>query len=125
MNAMADLDKKAARTVHTFDIPEGLVKSTGTEIRTIGIMELTAEEEMMAAKRIQGEAVRLPFEQAKESMRYINGKLVQTHDGSADKVWADMHPKIRNMVVIAFNRVHQSGREDLDSFLNSGQISIV
>ena len=114
---------EANRARHTFTIPPELFKEVGGDVQTVTLVELTADEEMMAAKRIQGEAVRLPFECAKESLRAVNGQPVSMGDGSCDRIWNKMNPRVRTLVITAYSRLHQPGKYTED-FLASAAVQV-
>ena len=109
------------RVIHTFKIPESLA-SHG--VKEIGLVELTMEEEMLATRRSRGDAVRLAYEYARECLRVVDGKTVRTMDGSADRVWNAMHPKVRQLVIRAYGVLHQPKMEEDSAFLESHEIKV-
>lgn len=109
------------RVIHSFKIPESLA-SYG--VKEIGLVELTMEEELLATRRSRGDAVRLAYEYAKECLRVVDGKTVRTIDGSADKVWSAMHPKVRQLVIRAYGLLHQPKAEEDSAFLESHEIKV-
>lgn len=106
-----------SRQIFTYTLPEHMAKAHGIE--TIGLVELTASEETNAAKRAGTNPMRLGSEQAKEALRMVDGKRVNTFDGSADKAWNLMHPKVRNLVIVAFGKLHQPEQAEAVHFLES------
>jgi hypothetical protein len=118
------LDRAASgRPVYTFKVPASLVKSAGG-VRALGLVELTAGEELMATKRAGGDHIRLAYELALECVRYLDGKRVSTGDGSAEAWWNTTHPKVRTLVMTAYGKLHQPGGEETDSFFASMEASI-
>lgn len=109
------------RVIHTFKIPETLA-SHG--VKEIGLVELTMEEELLATRRSRGDAVRLAYEYAKECLRVVDGKTVRTVDGSADKVWGALHPKVRQLVIRAYGVLHQPKMEEDSAFLESHEVRV-
>lgn len=110
------------RTMHTFTVPETLVAEVG--VAKISVSELTAEEEMMATRRSGGDQVRLVWELAKESLRRIDDMPVSTGNGTVDAHWNRMHPKLRQMVIGAYNSVHSPDRDESKAFLGSREIEV-
>lgn len=109
------------RVIHNFTIPESLATHG---VKEIGLVELTMEEEMMATRRSRGDAVRLAYEYARECLRVVDGKTVRTSDGSADRVWNAMHPKVRQLVIRAYGILHQPKMEEDAAFLESHEIKV-
>lgn len=95
--------KGAARVVYEYDVPASI---GGEEIKSVGVVELSAEEELQATRRARGDAIRLAFELAKTSLHEVNGVKLNHADGSADKTWNDMPPKLRNLVLQAYTELH-------------------
>lgn len=107
-----------SRTKYTYNIP------TGAEVPTtsVTLVELTAEEEMMATKRSRNDPIRLAFELAKSSLINVDGVVLGAGDGSLDRVWEKLHPKVRSFVMQAFNQIHAPREEDVSTFLASRQV---
>lgn len=125
--AVTNLHEAAAqstikRSRHTFKVPVTLQAEVAAE--SIVIVELTAEEEMMATRRSRGDQVRLAWELAKESLRRVDDQEVKSADGSIDSVWNRMHPKLRQMVIGAYSAVHSPNNEQQVDFLGSRQIEV-
>lgn len=104
------------RPIHNFKIPERL-QTYGIE--SLGMVELTANEEIAATKRSNNNAMQLAYELAKESLRMVNGKRVATHDGTADTAFNNMHPMVRTLVAQAYSAIHSPKDEDSKDFLSS------
>ncbi len=113
---------KRDRVIHIYVVPPSLAKPHGVE--KIGIVELNAEEEINATKRAAGDGLRIGFELAKESLREVNGQAVNTNDGTADRAWNTMHPKIRMLCVTAYTDIHQPAKEDHAAFIGSRQAQV-
>jgi hypothetical protein len=93
----------AARVVYEYDVPASI---GGDEIKTVGVVELTAEEELQATRRARGDSIRLAFELAKTSLHEVNGERLNHSDGTADRQWNAMPPKLRNLVLQAYSELH-------------------
>lgn len=110
------------RPLYIFDVPEKVVERSG--IRKIGLIELTAEEELLATKRSHNDMARLAFELAKESLRQIDGKPVSTADGTADVVWNNMGAALRTLIIGAYQSIHNPTEVDAMSFMKSRQVTL-
>lgn len=111
-----------ARTLHVFTFPERLAKEVG--YKSVGIVELTAEEQLMASARSKADPIRVAYELAKESLRAVDDTAISAVDGSVDKVWANLNPKAMNLIIRAFNDIHNPTPEDMDSFLSSKTVRV-
>lgn len=113
--AVAALVQKAVRTIYTYTVP----KKLGTSTNTIGMVELTADDELAATKRARGDATQLAFELTKQSLVQVNGIDVGLGDGSVDAAFNKMSPKVRNLVMHAYAQLNAPGDGDAESFLAS------
>lgn len=111
--------KGAARVVYEYDVPKSI---GGENMTTIGVVELTAEEELMATRRARGDSIRLAFELAKTSLYEVNGERISHADGSIDKVWNEMPPKLRNLALQAFTELHSPDDDATSGFKASRRI---
>jgi len=109
------------RVVHIFKIPEAIAAHG---VKEIGLVELTMEEELLATKRARGDAVRLAYEYSKECLRLVDGQVVRTSDGSADRVWATLHPKVRQLVMRGYGLLHQPQGDEDAAFLESHEARV-
>ena len=108
------------RTIHVFEIPAAL----GGDIRSVGVVELTAAEELMAAKRVRTDPAAYTFQMAKAALARVNNEPVSLADGSADKAWERMGPKVRALVVTAWNTVSQPSEDEVSGFLGSQKVQV-
>lgn len=128
MNNLSDIHsiaagKRAPRAVHTFTLPASLAGESGTA--SVGVVALTAAEEMMASRRSQSDPIQLAYELAKESLRTVDGRAVSTADGSADVWWENpANTKVRTLVVTAYNSVNAPSRDETSDFLKSCTVSV-
>jgi hypothetical protein len=108
------------REIFWFDVPKKIARMTGVE--KVGMIELTSGEEMMAVRRAEQSAIRLAYELAKESVRYLNDEMVTTGDGSADEFWGKPgrgKAALRQLAIAAYSEIHNPEQEEIDSFLSS------
>lgn len=111
---------RSSRPVYVFDLPEGV----GSQIKTVGLVELTPSDEIMAAKMSTGDTTRLAFELAKLSLYEVDGQRVSIGDGSADAAWLRLGPRARSLVVQAFAALNVPSSEDSAAFLRSRQVRV-
>jgi hypothetical protein len=93
------------------------------EFKNVTIVELTANEELMAASRAGTSQVRLAWELAKQSVWAVDGKQLYQHDGSLDKFWNRVAPKVRQLILSAYSDVHNPAEEIVKDFLKSHAIT--
>ncbi len=113
-----------ARAIISFTIPDKLRKYVDEGVTTLGFVELKSGEEMLATKRCHNDGIRLVYELVKESLRMVGAETVGTGDGSADRAWAKMHPKIRQLCSTAYNELHNLQEGDSESFLKSRAVTV-
>jgi hypothetical protein len=113
------------RPVYVYDLPASL-RPYANGVTAYGLVELNAEEELMATKRARGDAVRLAFELSRESLRTVLKGTVATRvncgDGSTDAEFLKMHPKVRALVMTAYADLHNPSQADANSFLQSRRV---
>lgn len=110
------------RAVHTFTVPEAVAAQTG--VKSVGLVELTALDELAAAKKAKGDTTRLAYELSKAALVEINGEKMSLVDGSLDRAWVKLHPIIRNMVLAAYSELHAPPEGSVDDFLKSRQVKV-
>lgn len=111
---------RKARPVHIFEVPQ----SVPSEIRTLGVVELTANEELQATRRVAGDQFRLAYELALASLVEVDGQAVKLSDGTADKAFNDMGPRGRQLLMQAYHKVNGVEQEQTASFLSSQKIRL-
>lgn len=109
------------RQVHTFDFPKGVATA---DAKSVGIHEITADEEVMGTTRAKGNAARVGYELALQALAQVNGKPVNLADGSADKAWKVLSSKQRLLVVAAYNQVNAVEEDELQGFLKSQRVQV-
>lgn len=117
---MSKLGVSDTRTIHRFNVPE----SIPGEIRSIGLVELTAEDELRVEQRCKGAPDKRAQELVKTSLAEVNGKAVSTLNGSASNAWNEMPPKVRTLVSSAWVRLHLASDDEVESFFGSRTSSL-
>ncbi len=113
--------KKQVRPVHTFTFPPSV---STDEVQSVGISELTSNEEIQATKRVGTDQARLPYELSLQCLAEVNGKPVSLGDGSADTAWKAMSSKQRTLMIAAYSEVNAPEQEDLSGFIKSQQVKV-
>jgi hypothetical protein len=108
------------RVVHRFNVPA----SVPGEVRSIGMVEITAEEELKAEARCKGAPDKRAQEMAKQSIVEINGETVRIGDGSVDAAWTSMHPKVRTLVASAWVKLNLANDDEVEDFFASRTSSV-
>ena len=111
---------KSARPVYVYQIP----KEIGTDVASVGLVQLTAREEMMAAKRAGGDSVRMAYEQVMQALVEVNGETVGIANGSAETAFNSMSPMVRNLVMTAHVKLHAPEEATVADFLKSREVRV-
>ncbi len=113
-------DTNKDRTIHRFKVPD----SIPGDIRSLGLVELTADDELKVEARCKGNSDKRAQEMAKAALAEINGQPVSVSDGSADSAWSGMHAKVRMLVTSAWLKLHLATDEESAAFFGSRTSSI-
>jgi hypothetical protein len=111
---------RQSRPVFVYKVPHALSEG----IKTIGISQLTGDDELMAAKRANSDPVQLAYEQVKQSIVEVDGKPVNLADGSIDMAWKTMDPKVRSLLMAAYAKLHTPKESEIEDFLSSQEIRV-
>lgn len=121
MSILDELNKRDERVIHRYDVPERVGQG---EYKTLGMVELTGHDELQAAKRAHGDAIALAWELAKQSLREVNGERVSVADGSVEKAFNRMPPRVRSLVMAGYSDLHNVEEEDSKAFLKTRKASV-
>ncbi len=122
------MDEKTtnAREVNTYDVPGSVAKASG--VTQVGLITLTADEELLCYKKARGDNAKLAAELAKACLveATVNGvvKKLAGHDGSVDTFFKDCDPRIRQLLLQAYADLHAAEPEDTESFLKSRKLRV-
>lgn len=120
MNAFESKFAKPDRIVHRFKVPASVLG----EVREIGMVEITADEELAVEQRCKGASDRRAHEMAKAAIVEVNGQAVSLADGSVDKAWSGFSPKIRTLVSTAWVKLHLANDDEVEGFFASRTSSV-
>lgn len=106
-----------SRVVNVFQVPQSVSNEAG--VRSLGLVVLTTNEEMMAFQRGKRDGAKVTLELAKAAVVEVDGKPISLADGSADSFWLRIHPKLRQLVMEAYASLHGAEQAEVESFLAS------
>lgn len=114
------LPPEEKRLVYTYDVPPSCqVELEGFgKVLTVGLVLLTAEEEILAAKRSHNSNYRTAHELSKACLYLINNTRVSMAS-NADEVWSNIPPKLRTLIVTAYADLHNPNEEETAGFMVS------
>lgn len=112
-----DIPQKKPRAVNLFDVPATIAEESG--VKEVGLVQLTSDEELLCFKRAKGENAKLAMELSKMALVEVDGKALNSHDGSIDTFWKDADPKLRQLVLTAYAELHAAPEEEQAAFLKS------
>lgn len=121
-----------SRVLFEYNIPDedGLHSEVTQEfgsLRSIGVQLLSPLQEKAAAAAAKGDGIQLAFELARRSIAEVTNSEDEVHqirqaDTSSDRLWGQMHPKIRSLVVQAYSENAAPSESASTSFLSSRKI---
>lgn len=108
------------RVVYRFSVPG----SIGGEIRSLGMVELTADEEVQIEARCKNVPEKRAVEIAKAAIWEVNGQRIHNGAGELDKAWNEMSPKVRSLVNRMWIKLHLANDDEVSSFEKSMTASV-
>lgn len=115
--------EKKQRVVYVYKVPAKTASEVG--VSSVGLVTLTTNEELMVFKVSgRGDSAKLASEMAKASLAEVDGKPLSVGDGSADAFWTACHPKLRQLILTAYGKLHSPEPEETEDFLASGQARV-
>ena len=114
------LDAVQERVIHRFTVPA----SIPGDVRSVGMVEMTAEEELRAEQRCKGASDKRAQEMTKQALVEVNGQPVGFGDFSIEKAWAGLHPKLRTLLATAWVKLHLAEDSEVDDFFASRTSSV-
>lgn len=109
------------RAVHTFTFSKKLAT---TEVQSIGIVQLTSDEEVMATKRSANNPANMAQNLVLQALASVNGKPVTLVDGSTETAWNKFSPKQRGLLIAAYAELHTPEDSDVEDFLKSQRVQV-
>ena len=109
------------RPVYTFTFSKKLATA---EVKSVGLVQLTSDEEIMATKRAANNAANMAQNLVLQALTEINGKPVTLTDGSTDTAWKKLSPKQRGLLLAAYAELHTPEDSDVEDFLKSQKVQV-
>jgi hypothetical protein len=121
------------RTIAEYDVPDdeerllSYVTTSFGSIRTICLKLLTPLEEKAATTASGTESIDLAYQLARRSIAGVineTGEYIEVHqhDGSSEELWAQMHPKLRQLTIQAYSDIAVPNASTARSFIKSRRI---
>lgn len=110
------------RNVYRFTIPDKVRALSVCGTKSIGLVKLTAEEEVQATERAGGNQARTGYQLAKASLCEVDGAAVSLADNSVDRALERMDPLVRQLTVTAYMNLHQPKEDVVEGFLETMEV---
>lgn len=108
-------NQNGSKVVYEYKVPQ---KAGRGEITSVGLVELTASQEIEATSSSRTDTSKMAFELAKRSLVEVNGEKFPDLV-TAERVWNRMPAKVRQLVMNAYVEIHNPQEEDTADFLAS------
>ena len=113
------VDQRRNREVYTFPVPDKAQADVG--VASLGLVKLTLDEEDRAYESMKGTsvgaAIRMKLALARASLQEINGKPIAAIDEKRDMALDGLSPKARELLVLAYAKLHAVEQDLSASFL--------
>lgn len=113
---------KMPRTIHEYEIPPSLRWDGGPS--TVGLRALTVAEELTASKVGGLDYMKAQYEATRMSIASIDGRPVAVKDGEDVALWERGGPKLRSLLVQAYNRLSSPSADEADGFFASATVKV-
>lgn len=138
-NITSQLDRaqelKASRPVNVFEVPEELrleiepdMTDAMDDVVEIGMRILTPGEERLAIKQAGNEAGSILYNLNCAALVYVrlaNDEIKEwRRPGEAMSALNRLHPKVRELVTLAYNDMHRPKQEISDGFLKTRKVRV-
>jgi hypothetical protein len=114
-NPLDSLFEKTPKTVHTYTIPESLRNGAAK----VGMCELTADQELQASRTGRFDLLKAQYEATKLSIVLLDGKVVNRAEIELDRFWEHASPRVRSLLLQAYNRLSSPSAEETEDFFDS------
>ena len=123
----------ARRPLELFDIPASMLRDAVTEdfgtIATVGLKLLKPLEEKAACARAKSDPIQLLYELAQASIALVVNTdgaetAIRAHDGTLNKLWSQIQPSIRQLVMRAYSEITAAPEGADEDFLKSRRTQV-
>ena len=111
-----------ARPIYEYKLSAKLAGQCEHVKESVGLVKLTADEEMRAAERSGTNIGKLASELASACLKEVDGHELDVSKGEDVIVWNRMLPEIRSLVTTAYAKLHNAEPEEVADFLASVEI---
>ena len=115
---------KRNRAVYEYSIPESLGGGKAGIPLKVGLVQLTAEQELMASKIGRFDMTKAQYTAAKLSIVEMDGKPTDQADGGIDSFWDKCDPRVRSLMLQAYNKLSSPSKEEEESFFASEVVRV-
>jgi hypothetical protein len=105
---------------YTFTIPDKL--RTEGDPKSITFVALTLEQELMGNKLLEKSGN--VFDKVQLAIVGINGQPVDWGSGQTDVVLGKCSPKVRELILHGYSKIHTADKADSDSFLATMEVAV-
>lgn len=113
----------AGRPKHEFTIPES-ARTLATDPKQVCLRQLTIAEEMRAVNASQALKTSAAYELIKAAIVEADGKPVTWDAGGKESFLEGCSPKVRQLLISAFERVNTPQAKEVEDFLASATVRI-
>lgn len=111
-----------ARIVYVYALPESLRKDVEGCPGRVGLRALTSREEIDASKVGGYDLTKSQYEAVMRAICELDGKTVTLGTGEVEKFWESCGPKIRALLLQAYNRLSTASEAESTDFFKSEQV---
>lgn len=108
--------------IFTYKLPKSVADRC--KVETVGIRELTGQDEVDAGRRSRGDQAALAFELAKASLCRAGERAISLADATTDRFWNELGPQGRRLVITAYTRVNNPQDQEVTDFLSSATTTV-
>ncbi len=112
-----DSQSQSSRVVYQFNVPEELCSEDVA--KTIGLVKVNGREEKTASKKARGDNTMLAYELVKLSLYEVDGRRLKRAEHEAERIFNAMDPKLRNLVMAAYAKLHSPEDDETENFLGT------
>lgn len=112
-----------AKILFTYSIPESIRLNSEIPLpKKIVMRQLSADEELQAHRVGRAEYMKSQYDAVKRAIVKLDSQDVSYAEGTSDKFWENCGPKMRSLLLQAYNRSTAPTAEEESSFLGSAEI---
>lgn len=110
------------RPIYVYQVPARIADECG--VKEVGLVQLSAREQLDAIDRSHGKATRVVFEYVYSSFWTMDGVKLSLADGSVEKAWSKCSPALRELIVGAYGSLHTPVEGEQAAFMMSRRVVV-